>query len=64
MDDFRTERLGSPAQASDALTPDSRRESDNRQGRRRKPVRPPAPKPFEDMDEDPDEARHELDELA
>ena len=64
MDDFRTERLGSPAQASDALTPESRRESDNRQGRRPRPVRPPAPKPLENMDEDPDDTPHELDELA
>jgi hypothetical protein len=63
MDDFRTERLGSPAQASDALTPESRRESDNRQRRRPRPVKPPAPKPFEDQ-EDPDDTRHELDELA
>jgi hypothetical protein len=63
MDDFRTERLGSPAQASDVLTPESRRESDNRQRRRPRPVKPPAPKPFEDQ-EDPDDTRHELDELA
>ena len=63
MDDFRTERLGSPAQASDALTPESRRESDSRQRRRPRPVRPPAPKPSEDQ-EDPDDTRHELDELA
>ena len=31
--------------------------------RRPRPVKPPAPKPFEDQ-EDPDDTRHELDELA
>ena len=60
MADFRTERLGSP---SDALTPEPRRESDNRRGRRPKPPKPPAPKPSEDP-ENQDEAHHELDELA
>ena len=58
MADLRTERLGPLSQVSDNLTPEPRRESDNRKEKR--PAKPPSPKPLEDQDDTP----HELDELA
>ncbi len=60
MADLRTERLGPLSQVSDNLTPEPRRESDNRKGKRPRRAKPPSLKPLEDQDDTP----HELDELA
>ena len=64
MADFRTERLGAPSQVSDTLTPEPRRESENRRRRRSAP-KPPSPQPPQTQDDAADDdPLHELDELA